>query len=128
MRGSAGSQPESIVVCSVPQGAEHGRESVNLAKMKLCQVKSLTSAKNSRLRSHARCCVQASQVVQKNFMMVKKSSKPPACCILWRRTFSVDRPCKRNKEAAAAKRKTTTTTKNETAINSQFMHAKHTRI
>jgi len=26
----------SIVVCSVPQGAEHGRESVNPAKMKLC--------------------------------------------------------------------------------------------
>ena len=36
LRGSAGSQPVSIVVCSVPQGAEHGRESVNPAKMKLC--------------------------------------------------------------------------------------------
>ena len=36
LRGSAGSQPVSIVVCSVLQGAEHGRESVNPAKMKLC--------------------------------------------------------------------------------------------
>jgi len=36
LRGSAGSQPVSIVVCSVPQGAERGRESVNPAKMKLC--------------------------------------------------------------------------------------------
>jgi len=43
------------------------------------------------------------------------------------KNFSVDRLCKRNKETAAAKRKSTTT-KNETAINSQFMHAKHTRI
>jgi len=34
-RGNAGSQPVSIVVCSVPQGAEHGRESVNAVKMKL---------------------------------------------------------------------------------------------
>ena len=32
----AGLQPVSIVVCSVPQGAEHGRESVNPAKMNLC--------------------------------------------------------------------------------------------
>jgi len=36
LRGSAGSQPVSIVVYSVLQGAEHGRESVNPAKMKLC--------------------------------------------------------------------------------------------
>jgi len=36
LRGSAGSQPVSIVVCTVLQGAEHGRESVNPAKMKLC--------------------------------------------------------------------------------------------
>ena len=36
LRGSAGSQPVSIVVCSVPQGAERGRESVNPAIMKLC--------------------------------------------------------------------------------------------
>ena len=36
LRRSADSQPMSIVACSVPQGAEHGRESVNPAKMKLC--------------------------------------------------------------------------------------------
>ena len=35
LRGSAGSQPPSIVVCSVPQEAEDGRESVNRTKMKL---------------------------------------------------------------------------------------------
>jgi len=35
VRGSAGSQLVSIVVCSVPQGAELGRESVNPAKMTL---------------------------------------------------------------------------------------------
>jgi len=38
-----------------------------------------------------------------------------------------DFPFKGKKETAAAKKKTTTT-KNETAINSQFIHAKHTRI
>jgi len=83
LRGSAGSQPVSIVVCSVPQGAERGRESVNPAKMTLCpgfhnpyaskqttvalqefiflfqeEVNSPTSAKASRLRSHAHCGVQ----------------------------------------------------------------------
>jgi len=71
------------VVCSVPQGAEHGRESVNPPKMKLCpgfqhpftskqtivallqfvvlcrEVKSPTSAKTNRLRSHAHCGVQS---------------------------------------------------------------------
>ena len=34
LRTSAGSQPVSIVVCPVPQGPEHGRESVNPAYMK----------------------------------------------------------------------------------------------
>jgi len=34
LRGSAGLQPVFIVVCSVPQEAEHGRESVNPDKMK----------------------------------------------------------------------------------------------
>jgi len=84
LRGSAGSQQVSIVVCSVPQGAERGRESVNPAKMKLfpgfhnpyaskqttialqqfiflCQeeINSPTSAKASRLRCHAHCGVQS---------------------------------------------------------------------
>ena len=74
----------SIIVCSVPQGAEFGRESVNPAKMKLClgfhnpfaskqtivalwqfiflcqeEVNSPTSAKASHLRSHAHCGVQS---------------------------------------------------------------------
>jgi len=61
------------------------------------------------------------------YIMVKKSSKAPACCIWWKRSFLADFPFKGKKETAAAKKKTTTT-KNETARNSQFIHAKHTRI
>jgi len=47
LRGSAGSQPVSIVVCPVAQGAEHGRESANPAKMKLARV-SITISHPSR--------------------------------------------------------------------------------
>jgi len=74
----------SIFVCSVPQGAELGRECLNPAKMKLCpgfhnpfaskqmtvtlwqfiflcqeEINSPTSAKASRLRSHAHSGVQS---------------------------------------------------------------------
>jgi len=50
LRGSAGSQPVSIVVCPVSKGAERGRESVNPAEMKLCPgVRNLFASKQTTI-------------------------------------------------------------------------------
>jgi len=70
---------------------------------------------------------KASQVVQKHFMMVKKSSKGAGLLHMMENNlfgaFSLQM-----EERDRGSKNMKTTKKHETAINSQFMHAKHTKI
>jgi len=70
---------------------------------------------------------KASQVVQKHFMMVQKSSKGAGLLQMMENNlfgaFSLQM-----KERDRGSKKMNITNKYETAINSQFTHAKHTKI
>jgi len=129
------------VVSPVLQGPEHGRQNVNQAKMKHCPgfhkpfaststtvalqqfvfwcqetANYPTSAKASRLRRHAHCGVQASQVVQKHFIMVQKSSKGTGLLHMIEKNlfgaFSL------RKNAVAKKETTNTIMKQQKKVNS----------
>ena len=75
----AGSPPVSIEVCPVPQGAEHGSERVNPAKMKLCPGFHNTFASKQTTCSVAVCIL----VPRKGQFCNFRKSQPLESCALW---------------------------------------------
>jgi len=94
----------------------------------LCQeeVNSPTSAKASRLRSHAHCGVQSFTSCAEAFHDGEETPRRrPAANDVEQPSWRIF-PAKERKRPRQQKKEKTTTnsTENETAINSQFMHAK----
>jgi len=92
----------------------------------LCQeVKSLTSAKTSRLRSHAHCGVQSFTSCPEAFHDGEEILQDAGLLHMMEKNLLADFPCKRNKETAAAKKKNNNNKKLDS--NKQSIHARKTR-
>jgi len=92
----------------------------------LCQeeVNSPTSAKASRLSTHAHCGVQSFTSCAEEFHDVEETPRcRPAACDVEEPSWRIF-PAKERDRSSKKQKTTTNTTENETATNSQFMHAK----
>jgi len=87
------------------------------------EVNSPTSAKASRLRSHAHCGVQSITSYAEAFHDSEETPRRrPAACYVEQPSWRIF-PAK-ERDRGSKKEKMANATENETAINSQFMHAK----
>jgi len=133
---SAGSQPVSIVVCPVPQGAEHDRERVNPAIMKLCPGFHNAFAFNQTIVYSAAVRILVSRkshfsnfckgqplkrscaVWWKKLHMLSEvwcnPERAPACCRWWRRDLLTQCRCK----AKRPRQQKTKTIKQQETVNS----------
>ena len=92
----------------------------------MCQVEvnSPTSAKAIRLRSHAHCGVQSFTSCAEAFHDGEETPRRrPAACDVEELSWRIF-PAKERDRGSKIRKTATNTTENETAINSQFIHAK----
>ena len=83
-----------------------------------------TSAKTSRLRSHAHCGVQSFTSCGEAFHDGEETPwRRPAACDAEQPSWRIF-PAKERDRGSKKEKTATNTTENETAINSQFIHAK----